>query len=1261
MQTNKKNKTESEYDLPFGAFVLHLIKSIPKYLAYTFLFLIIIILSSFFVKALTGYEYLANNTIAYWSFDADANDTVNNTGVWSNTASKINTSCIYGSCYQFDGSSDYIISKLHDNNISANYSVVFWAYVNDTSNNQAVMTTTWYNQRRTKMLIQARADAPYSTSTTWYSQADLLNGTSTSLYTWGANSLKETQWQCMIFTYNASSYVGQSYLNASALSGTQRGTPAHQPTSFDIPLVFGAKNESGSLNYFFTGTLDEVGIFNKVLTPAEINFLCNTTISFNTTRQYPFNDSSPAPGIDYTPVWNSQSPSDITVLNIIGTRLNITYNYTDTNITNTTSIILNYTLPRTIYENGTAETSTYTKIYNANLSNITYQFLLDDNEVYPGTYNLDEEVFDNTAHNYLTQSATTDLWKVELLNVSNTTVYNIFEVMLNTTGLEEMYYCNSSYTTGQPQLNTNCYLFETFSGTGFNHTHNNSKHNAFSLPINTTSGTAGSVKVTSTSYFVFKRLNGTTTLGYINNGSRASSHLLSLNNGATYTANNTITIDLHLHQYGLTDVFTYNACYTNNSGTRLCSITRNDTYDISPLPPTSPSVLSPINTEYYYNQTIIQINWTTSTPYTTSVNISGYNLSLLNEDLTFNQSIIYTTSTQNQYDATEITITGYDSDSGFPSGYGLMSNKTITNNNKLVNNVTYQQKSSSGNSDIIVQFVYTDGTVYTTGATQEDTSYVARYQNNPYPLKPVSRIQIWGGCNSASYTAYYRYLTFNFNGYTPNNQYNWTNTITEIGGYRIKAEAIDTNSLTNYGIGDSFNLTSIINLMLKNAYSNAVISNFSGWIYNNPTGANTSYTANGNISTNKLYQGLNTIYITHPSYSTSNSNFYNLTINNTGTTYNYNFSLYTKNSIYIQIKDESTYNLINQSIILEVQYLNTTINTTSTTNGIIFLENLSDGEYTLVFRGDTGVNYTSRTYVVTVLEDSTQFLTAYLTNSGTTVLLTILDSYTGNLIEGASISLYRYINSTYTLVEIKNSDITGRAQFVYVPLATYRFVVQNTGYLDKIFDLNPIIFASYNVPIDREITYVYTGSLEDVQITYTPHQFFANETINFTWIITSVDGVLNEYGVNLTFPCGNKTFTGNNSIGETYTTTFSITCAKFMDTMNITYYYTSVGNDRKTYREYYYISGTYSGSNYTWINIGRNANTYGLGDLERIFIVTFLVLIVAGTVYLIVGGIGSIVMALLIFGYFSWTGFIPFWSIAISVIAGIFILIGGKE
>lgn len=1054
-----------------------------------------------------------NNVTAYYPL-GNYTDIVNGNNIVE-ARSLVNTStCKIGDCYYFNATnkSHANVSDSNSLDLTGNYTINVWIKLDSNSTSMYIVTK------------QALSSYPsYSLGLRYSSGYQIASYTASDEVYSSTIGLNTNEWYMITESHCGASSGQHLWYKNGALVST---STVANPTAGTQKLGIGRWMDN---NYYVNGTMDELAIWkDKCLNASEIAELYNSGAG----RAYPFTIPENASTINFV----SQDPSDITTSNLFGTRLNITYNVTDASA-NLSTIKLNYTLPNNEYVNGTSAPNNYYEIYTQNNSNISYSWLLNDNRVYPATYNYNETIMEATPHNEITQSSTNNLWSIELLNVNNSKAYNQYELMINSTGNTEIFYCNSSYSTGNPAINTNCVLINTFSSTTYNHSHNQSYHNVFSLPINTTTGKIGNIAVTSTSYFIIKPL-GTSivNLGYINISSRNNAFKQSTNNGATWTSNNTLTIDSHLHQYNLNDYIEYNACYSNAT-TTTCTSTRTDTYNLTPLPPSSPNIITPINQNYPYNTTLT-INYSASQGYTTGINITSYNMSLLNSDFSFNKTINASTT---------------------------------------------------------------------------------------------SLTQTFNASNISNFST---------------------------GTYYIKVEATDTNGLTSFDISEPFNITSLLVIKFKNAYTNTYQTNFTGWVYSG--GLNQTFNSGNesNVTLNVL-NGLVQVYVERDNYSITTSNYYNFTLNTTPQILNLTMSIYTTNSIYILIKDESTANLINQSILLELQYLNMTIGNYNTSTGILYIDNLTDGEYTLVFSGGFGVNYTARTYIVSVADRSTQTLNAFLTISGNSVIIKTADSFSQEILQDATISLYKSINNTWSLIEIKDTDITGRAQFSYVPLTKYRFIIQKTGYITKSFDLNPILYSSYDVLLDRQIVYTFTGSQEDVKITWTPQQYFANETTNFTMIFSSATGVLNSYGVNISAPCTSYNFSGNNSIGETFQQSFTINCSHYRDTINITYYYTSVGNPQKIYHAQYFISGTYSASSYTWINMRQNH--FGMGLLERIFIVVLLALIVGGTSYLMIGGIGALLLSLFIFGYFLSTGFIPMWSVIISLISGIFLLLGGKD
>ena len=449
---------------------------------------------------------------------------------------------------------------------------------------------------------------------------------------------------------------------------------------------------------------------------------------------------------------------------------------------------------------------------------------------------------------------------------------------------------------------------------------------------------------------------------------------------------------------------------------------------------------------------------------------------------------------------------------------------------------------------------------------------------------------------------------------------------------------------------DTINITdvysSVLNLTVFNAYTNNPISNFTGWIASNTLSYNA--TINSDSATQLLYliNGNYSVYVESENYAVNDtSNYGEININESQEALN--LSIWTKNSIRIEVREESNNNLITENVSL-VLTGNSSENTYSSTTGDFYFENLTDGEYSLKFDGD---NFTQRVYTVTVADRSTQELTAYLTRETDTVIFTFQDSLSTSTIEDVSVNMYRQINSTWTVIESKYSDITGRSQFTYTPNVKYKFYASKTGYTSKEWTLDPILFDSYNIQLDKEQVSTIDQT-QTLSIDITPTVFKNNEINNLTFYISSTTGSLQLYGVNVTYPGGSNNWSGSNANGGTVTFSLNITGATILDTVNITYYYDTVLGDLVTKNVRYTIlnatgTGTYSS------NLGED---YGLGDLEKVFIAVLIIIIVAGLGTMIGGGLIGGVLGLLLAGFFSYIGFIPLLALILMVVVG-FVLI----
>ncbi len=335
-------------------------------------------------------------------------------------------------------------------------------------------------------------------------------------------------------------------------------------------------------------------------------------------------------------------PADINTLNLFTQNLNIAYSITDLAGLNASSVTLFYKTNSTSsdasnYVNATAETGFFNETMTNN--NSLYSAVLDHGDVYPTTANLDESIFENTPHSFVTLTNNSAV-KMEFLSVSSLKDYNIFMFMANSSvGASPLYefYCNSSYVSGRTDTNRNCYQFGTLNSTqNFSDSEMNNQYQFVGLTINPATGMIGTVKVTPTSYFLLRKGIGPGLwyIYYINNETRTTAAQTSRNNGAGWT-NQIYTFDAHLHQYSGTDTFYYYACASDMLGNQSCSSVGSDLIQLGGISPSVPHVYFPTNNTYSGVITIGYVQSISPNGY----NIQYYNISLLNPDGSFYKTI----------------------------------------------------------------------------------------------------------------------------------------------------------------------------------------------------------------------------------------------------------------------------------------------------------------------------------------------------------------------------------------------------------------------------------------------------------------------------------------------------------------------------------------------------------------------------------------------------------------------------------------------
>lgn len=406
-------------------------------------------------------------------------------------------------------------------------------------------------------------------------------------------------------------------------------------------------------------------------------------------------------------------------------------------------------------------------------------------------------------------------------------------------------------------------------------------------------------------------------------------------------------------------------------------------------------------------------------------------------------------------------------------------------------------------------------------------------------------------------------------------------------------------------------------------------------------------TTNGTIQTT-IPKTDTTIYQTN--YSASG--YFSRSLNVNASTYGlYVGELYKTNSVNINVYNEANNQLIttsNTSLVFASDVASYSYNTST---GTLYIDSLVADTYTITV---TNPGYSTRSYTLTIGNRTDQNLNIYLVNStiaGTTTLIT--KSASGSALSSVACVMYRFINSSWTIVESKYSDVAGNAQFVYSPSTNYRFILNKEGYSEKIFYLNPITETSYTVTMDSTADFNYTYDFEGVDILYSPQRFRNNNVTNFSFVFSSVNGTLTSYGYNLTYPESSNVASGSNANGGQLTSVVNITNADYQDTVNLYYYYQTTNSGLREFNvrlpiEIESVNGTMVE------NIG---NTYGLTLFERVLIFTMILIFIVGIASMVGNPLMGLVLGMLIMGYFVYIGFIPIVAILVSMFIGVFFII----
>jgi prepilin-type N-terminal cleavage/methylation domain-containing protein len=213
----------------------------------------------------------ARGLVGYWGFEGDVNDYsgFGNNGTWNGTSTTRYVLGKVGQAGSFNGSSDYV--ALPDNSVNSlvggrsSASVTGWIKPGTVSGTHGIV---WIGENVVRLYANgARGGTALRNN----------NSTLLQLEEAGGGSLVNGNWIFLAGVYNGASvtlYVNGSVLNSGSLAGNLRNSYGNDNYDF---LGADAPWSTFVVSRFFNGLIDDVRVYNRALSAAEIQAIYNAT------------------------------------------------------------------------------------------------------------------------------------------------------------------------------------------------------------------------------------------------------------------------------------------------------------------------------------------------------------------------------------------------------------------------------------------------------------------------------------------------------------------------------------------------------------------------------------------------------------------------------------------------------------------------------------------------------------------------------------------------------------------------------------------------------------------------------------------------------------------------------------------------------------------------------------------------------------------------------------------------------------------------
>jgi hypothetical protein len=220
-----------------------------------------------------------NGLVGYWPFNENANDESGNGNNGTVNGATLTTDRFgnVGKAYSFDGVNDFIeiLNSASLNSATQSISISIWFNINNwySVNNSGYfpimsksnLSASYGNYRNGLTISSSGIKGFYGTLNSDITGEDTLN-------------FQLNNWNQIVYTINDANNSGSVYLNGILLI---QGLTSYTgwSTTNTLPLIFGM-DKPGIVDYA-NGKLDDIGIWNRALTPQEISDLYNANVCAN--------------------------------------------------------------------------------------------------------------------------------------------------------------------------------------------------------------------------------------------------------------------------------------------------------------------------------------------------------------------------------------------------------------------------------------------------------------------------------------------------------------------------------------------------------------------------------------------------------------------------------------------------------------------------------------------------------------------------------------------------------------------------------------------------------------------------------------------------------------------------------------------------------------------------------------------------------------------------------------------------------------------